>query len=90
MPPGPLKSPLRALSVDIRSMLANLLADMLSLFEVKKMWCTGTWSHRWNERSCGTEEPVATGRSTNYCLNEGASDYRSAGDYNEELQLWES
>ena len=37
--------------------------------------CTGT-------RSCGMEEPVATGRSTtNYCLNNGASDYRSAGDY---------
>ena len=65
MPPGPLKSPLRVLSTDVTVLNLGLIPVVLMAFEYGELWwrillCGAL--HR-NERSCGTEEPVATGRS---------------------------
>ena len=82
MIPEPLKSPLRALSVDVIDMICDLKLNKLMAFEYGESWwkiwcwCTGTWMRRKNKRDRVVD---TTGRSNE--LTTGALDYRSAGDY---------
>ena len=83
MPPGPLKSPSRALFVDVGSMLANLLADMLSVFVVGAPEGSALEE---DERSCGMVYICYWNDRTNYLTM--ALDYRSAWEKN--YNVWES
>ena len=50
MIPGPLNSRLRALSVDITTLILGLIPVMLMACEFAMVnWCTGTWMRRKNK-----------------------------------------